>query len=155
MIHYALKCDQGHGFDSWFQSATAFDALARAGHLACSVCGSSDVKKAIMAPRVVSKLKSEAGAPDVAKSGAQEAPVPMLKSPQNDVEVQIAALRKKVEETSDYVGDDFTRQARAMHLGDVPERAIYGEARADQARSLIEDGVPLMPLPFRPRQKMS
>lgn len=153
MIHYALKCDQGHGFDSWFQSAAAFDALARGGHLACSVCGSSDVKKAIMAPRVVSK--SVADTPDVAKSEAQEAAVPMLKSPQKDVEVQIAELRKKVEETSDYVGDDFTRQARAMHLGDVPERAIYGEARADQARSLIEDGVPLLPLPFRPRRKLS
>ena len=153
MIHYALKCDQGHDFDSWFQSAAAFDALARAGHLSCSVCGSGDVKKAIMAPRVMSnsvanKVERKAGE-------TQEASVPMLKSPQNDVEIQIAELRKKVEETSEYVGNDFARQARAMHLGDVPERAIYGEARADQARSLIEDGVPLVPLPFRPRQKMS
>ena len=150
MIHYALKCDQGHDFDSWFQSAAAFDALAAAGHLACSICGSGEVKKAIMAPRVVVKTASVTPQSD---SGA--ALVPVVKSPQGDVERAVAELRKKVEETSDYVGDDFTRQARAMHLGDVPERAIYGEARLDQARSLIEDGVPLMPLPFRPRQKLS
>ena len=150
MIHYALKCDQGHDFDSWFQSAAAFDALAHAGHLACSVCGSAEVKKAIMAPRVVAK--SAADRPDEA---APEAPVPLLKTPQGDIELAVAELRKKVEETSDYVGTDFTREARAMHLGDVPERAIYGEARPDQARSLIEDGVPLLPLPFRPRQKLS
>ena len=150
MIHYALKCDQGHDFDSWFQSAAAFDVLARAGHLACNVCGSGDVKKAIMAPRVVSK--STAIKPDDAP---QDAPLPVLKTPQGDIEKAVAELRRKVEETSDYVGDDFTHQARAMHLGDVPERAIYGEARPDQARSLIEDGVPLLPLPFRPRQKMT
>ncbi len=146
MIHYALKCDKGHNFDSWFQSAAAFDALAGGGHLACSICGSGEVRKAIMAPRVVAKASS---------AKPQEASVPVLKAPQGDVEKAVAELRKKVEATSDYVGDDFTRQARAMHLGDTPERAIYGEARLDQARSLIEDGVPLLPLPFRPRQKLS
>ncbi|MGJ8616137.1 MAG: DUF1178 family protein [Sulfitobacter sp.] len=150
MIHYALKCDQGHNFESWFQSAAAFDALADAGHLSCAICGSSDVKKAIMAPRVVAK-----STPGKAALPTEDAPVPMLKSPQSDVEKAVAELRKKVEETSDYVGNDFARQARAMHLGDVPERAIYGEAKPDEARSLIDDGVPLLPLPFRPRQKMS
>jgi len=150
MIHYALKCDQGHDFESWFQSADAYDALADAGHLSCAICGSSDVKKAIMAPRVVAKSATDNPAPP-----AEDTPVPMLKSPQSDVEKAVAELRKKVEETSDYVGNDFARQARAMHLGDEPERAIYGEAKPDEARSLIDDGVPLLPLPFRPRQKMS
>ncbi len=156
MIHYALKCGNGHDFDSWFQSAAAFDALAGAGHLSCSVCGSGDVKKAIMAPRVISKstVKPTQDTP----APVETAPVPVLKTPEGsegNIENAVAELRKKVEETSDYVGKDFTDQARAMHLGDVPERAIYGEARPDQARSLIEDGVPLLPLPFRPRQKLS
>lgn len=159
MIHYALKCDQGHSFDSWFQSASAFDALAGAGHLNCAVCGSGEVKKAIMAPRVVAK---PAATPTDAAAGTSEAagnaPVPVLKKSDGagtDIENAVAELRRKVEESSDYVGKDFTDQARAMHLGDVPERAIYGEARLDQARGLIEDGVPLLPLPFRPRQKLS
>lgn len=150
MIHYALKCDQGHDFDSWFQSGSAFDALAQAGHLSCVVCGSVDIKKAIMAPRVVSKF-AETGP----NEPVEQTFVPMVKTPDGEVETAIAALRKKVEETSDYVGEDFTRQARDMHLGDVPERPIYGEANLEQARGLIEDGVPLLPLPFRPRQKLS
>lgn len=95
-----------------------------------------------MAPRV---------APKSVKSEVQTTPV--LQNPPTEVETAIAELRRKVEESSDYVGEKFTDEARAMHLGDKPERAIYGEARLDQARDLIEDGVPLMPLPFRPKQK--
>ena len=155
MIHYALNCDQGHDFDSWFQSASAFDALAQAGHLSCVVCGSVEIRKAIMAPRVVSKSTAPEQDAPLGEVPASDASVPIVKTPDREVENAIAALRKKVEETSDYVGEDFTRQAREMHLGDVPERAIYGEANLEQARGLIEDGVPLLPLPFRPRQKLS
>ncbi len=142
MIRYDLRCVQGHVFDSWFQSGGAFDALQKAGHLSCAQCGSPDVSKTVMAP-------------GVATSKQAEAPIAVLKEPTSDVEKAIAELRRKVEATADYVGTDFTREARAMHLGDAPERSIYGEARPDQARALIEDGVPLMPLPFRPKRKSS
>ncbi|KIN60311.1 DUF1178 domain containing protein [Sulfitobacter noctilucae] len=81
--------------------------------------------------------------------------LPALSAPEGQAEEALAALRKKVEENADYVGTRFAQEARAMHLGDAPERAIYGEARLDQAKELIEDGVPLMPLPFRPKQKLS
>lgn len=142
MIKYTLKCDADHHSESWFASAAAYDALEAAGHLACPQCGSSAVKKALMAPRV------RAG------EDAAEA-VPMLQEPANEVEQAMAELRRKVEETSDYVGEGFVDKARAMHAGEEPERSIYGEARLDQAKELIEDGVPLMPLPFRPKQKLS
>ena len=142
MISYALKCDQGHVFDSWFQSAAAFDALAKGGHLSCSVCGSDTVSKAVMAPRVTVSTKTPT-------------PAGSLRPTTGDAENPVAALRRKVEENAEYVGKDFTRQAREIHLGQTPERAIYGEARPDQARSLIEDGVPLIPLPFGPRRKVS
>jgi hypothetical protein len=141
MIQYALKCDEGHSFESWFQSAAAFDSLSAAGHVTCPVCGSSKVKKALMTP----------GVPAKQNKGADVTPV--LKNPPTEVEQAMAELRRQVEENSDYVGDKFADEARAMHLGDVPERSIYGEARLDQAKELIEDGVPLMPLPFRPKQK--
>ncbi len=139
MIKYALECKDGHQFESWFQSNAAFDALKKTGHLSCTVCGSGNVEKALMAPRV---------------KAADAQPVDQSASVR-DTEKALAALRRKVEETSDYVGDKFVQEARAMHLGDKPERAIYGEARLDQARSLIEDGVPLMPLPFMPKKKLS
>ncbi|KZZ30804.1 hypothetical protein A3753_09240 [Sulfitobacter sp. HI0082] len=149
MIRYALKCEAGHGFDSWFQSAAAFDSLARGGHLSCAVCGSAEVRKSLMAPRVTSS-DSVAEAPKAAEKS-----VPVLSNPPSDVEKALTALRKKVESTSDYVGKNFVREARDMHAGRTPERAIYGEARLDQARALVEEGVPLMPLPFKPKRQLS
>lgn len=139
MIQYALKCPAGHGFDSWFQSAAAFDRLAGAGMLACSICGSGQVEKSLMAPAITANLPA-------AK------PV-TLALPTTELEKHIAALRRKVEENSDYVGADFATLARAIHDGDAPERAIWGEARPDEARALIEDGIPVAPLPFLPARK--
>lgn len=138
MIHYALKCEKGHTFESWFKSAAAYDALAGSGHLSCAVCGSSKVSKAVMAPRVTTR-------PDG----------PALKDRLTDEQRAVAALRRQIEENSDYVGENFAAEARAMHLGDSPERSIYGEARADQAKALIEEGVPVLPLPFTPKKKLS
>ncbi|MFT3688158.1 DUF1178 family protein [Paenirhodobacter sp.] len=128
MIRYTLKCAQGHDFDGWFASAAAFDKLHAAGMVTCSVCGSAKVEKALMAPAV----------------RAEERP---LSAPDPRAEA-LAALRRAVEENSDYVGMNFAAEARAIHDGTAPERAIYGEARLDEARALIEDGIPVAPLPF-------
>lgn len=144
MIQYSLKCEAGHRSDSWFKSAEAYDALARAGHLSCPVCGSGKVTKALMAPRVKTSEAAE-----------EPAAHPMVTGIDPEIEKAIAALREKVEKTSDYVGDRFVAEARAIALGEKPERSIYGEARPDQARALIEEGVPVMPLPFRPKQKLT
>lgn len=139
MIQYALKCDNGHQFESWFQSASAFDALAKSGHLSCAHCGSTDVSKAIMSPRVSTNTE----APKTAG----------LTAPQTDKEKALAAMRKHVEENADYVGGNFAQEARSMYLGTTPERAIYGEANGAEAKALIEDGVPVAPLPFLPNRK--
>lgn len=141
MIQYTLKCADGHTFDSWFQSGAAFDKLAAASMVSCAVCGSARVEKSIMAPRV-----------RTARDTAQP-PAPTLSEPAHPAEQALAELRRKVEQNSDYVGMNFAAEARAMHAGDAPERSIYGEARVDEARGLIEDGIPVMPLPFRPGRK--
>ena len=135
MIRYALSCKDGHAFESWFKSASAYDALAAAGHVACPVCGTSEVGKALMAPAVAS------AAPKT------------LSDPANPMEEAMRALRRQVEENSEYVGMNFVTEARRMHAGDAPERAIYGEARPEEAKRLIEDGVPVAPLPFFPARK--
>jgi hypothetical protein len=145
MINYALKCGQGHGFDSWFQSAAAFDRLEAAGMLACAVCGSADVVKGLMAPRVVT-AENAALVPT-------ETPARQLALPTSELEKQIAELRKKVEENSTYVGGGFVAEARAIHEGTAPERSIWGEARPEEARALMEEGVPVAPLPFMPSRK--
>lgn len=163
MIQYALKCADGHAFDSWFQSAAAFEKLVLAGMVSCVVCGGSRVEKAIMTPRVrTARSAVPAGVePDLQ---AADAPVPdpnspdpnspgPLSQPAGPAERALADLRKQVEENADYVGQDFASQARAMHEGEAPSRSIYGESGVDEVRQLIEDGVPVAPLPFLPNRK--
>ncbi|MDU8910324.1 DUF1178 family protein [Aestuariicoccus sp. MJ-SS9] len=137
MIHYALKCANDHQFESWFQSAAAFDKLKSAGMVTCSVCGATDVEKAVMAPRVNARPKDEAS----------------LTKPKSPSEQALAQLKRHVEENTDYVGGNFAQEARAIHSGDAPERPIWGETRGDEAKKLIEEGVPVLPLPFTPTRK--
>jgi hypothetical protein len=134
MIRYSLTCAQSHEFDSWFQSADAWEKLSAAGMVACAVCGSTDVSKALMAPAVRHEPAS-------------------LTAAQTEAERALAALRQKIETESDYVGLSFAAEARAMHEGRTPERSIYGEARLEEARALLDDGIPVAPLPFMPRNR--
>ena len=135
MIKYALKCDDGHGFESWFASAEAYDSLLAAGHVACATCGSLKISKALMAPPVKTARTADAAPDDGDKAAA------------------LAKLRAEVEAKATYVGGNFASEARAQHLGDVPDRPSYGEAGPDEAKALIEDGVPVAPLPFIPTRK--
>ena len=137
MIRYTLKCEAEHSFESWFQSASAYEALKAAGHVTCAVCGSTSVEKAIMAPRV---------------TAARDKARPLSK-PQNKTEAQLAAMRKQVEENATYVGGSFAKEARAMYEDGVPERSIWGEAKPEEAKAQIEDGIPVAPLPIIPNRK--
>ncbi len=143
MIRYSLICPKDHAFDSWFQSASAYDALRGAGHVACPICGDGAIEKSLMAPNV--RPARHAGAGANAKSA--------LTQPQNAMESAFAEMRKQVEDNSEYVGLNFVTEVRRMHEGTIDERAIYGEAKADEARALIDDGVPVAPLPFMPTRK--
>lgn len=109
-----------------------------------------------MAPRVQTARKAATKLESTVKAKGQEVSahieLPTMAN-SNDVDTKIAALKAHVEATSDYVGDRFAKEARAMHDGEAPERAIYGEANVQEAASLIEDGVPLAPLPFIPARK--
>lgn len=133
MIRFTLHCAEGHDFESWFASGAAFDDLAARGLLSCAICGGSKVEKALMAPAVAS---------------APAVPDRPLSTPANPVEEALAALRREIEANSEYVGMNFVTEARRIHAGNAPERAIHGEAKPDEARKLIEDGVPVAPLPF-------
>ncbi len=139
MIHYDLTCPNGHNFDSWFQSAEAFDALQAAGHLSCAICGATGIEKRIMAPAV--------------RPARKAGDKPKLKEPASDLEAAMAEMRRQIEANSDYVGLNFAAEARRMHEGEIDERAIYGEAKAEDARALLEDGIPVAPLPFLPKRQ--
>ena len=145
MIQYALKCSNDHQFDSWFQSASAFDKLQNAGMVTCAICGVAQVEKVLMAPAVRPARK-------IAETSGPKSPGP-LSAPATPAEQMIADMREKVEANSEYVGGEFAQKARAMHNGDAPEASIYGEANLEDAKKLVEDGVPVLPLPFRPSRK--
>lgn len=141
MIRYALRCQKDHAFDSWFASAAAYDDLAGRDLVACPVCGSTQVSKALMTPAL---------RPETA-----EAPPAPLSAPASPVEEAIEALRRQIEENTVDVGRNFVTEARRMHEGLAPERAIRGEAKLEEARKLLEDGIPVTPLPFLPRGKVN
>ena len=155
MIKFTLKCDQGHSFESWFSSGDAFETLLSAGHLNCAVCGTQDVKKSLMAPRVRparNALDQGVSEHTLEPTSETEAGPMALSQPGSEAEAALLKLRKEVEKNSDYVGGNFAKEARAMHLGDAPERSIYGTAKVEDAKALIEDGVSVLPLPFIPKE---
>jgi hypothetical protein len=143
MIRYHLSCEHGHGFDSWFRSGADFDALRAAGRLTCPDCGSPKVDKALMTPEV-----------QPSRNRGDERR-PLSGPPRTERERALAELRRRIEEDTEYVGMRFAAEARAIHAGEAPERPIWGEARSDEARRLIEEGVPVAPLPFLPRPKVN
>ncbi|MCY4303851.1 MAG: DUF1178 family protein [Aestuariivita sp.] len=144
MIQYSLKCTNGHRFDSWFKSAEAYDKLLAAGMISCAICGSHDVQKSIMAPQV----RTTKGEKEASKT-----PSVPLSAPSTKSEKALAEVKKYIEKNSCYVGSEFASKARAMHEGDLPERVIHGEARVEEARQLVDDGIPITPLPFMPTRK--
>ena len=138
MIRFSLKCSQDHSFESWFQSSEAYENLAAAGMLSCIDCGDSRIVKSLMTPKLSSiKTKSKTS----------------LTAPKSDQEKALAKLKAEIEKNSDYVGMNFVSEARAMHDGEQPTRSIYGEARPEEAKALIEDGIRVAPLPFMPKRQ--
>ena len=133
MIKYGLTCAKAHEFEGWFSDSAAYDEQAAAGQLACPVCGSKKVEKMLMAPQVAGgRKKSAARMTEMAKA----------------VRSELRAIRAHVEANSDYVGDRFAHEARAIHYGDADERNIYGEATAEDAQSLTDEGIEVTAIPW-------
>lgn len=163
MIRYALACDHGHSFEAWFRSSSDFDGQAERGLLSCPACGSSEVRKALMAPKVVSREASAARstpatAETVESAAAQaeaSAPVQAANVPPGAEEIvaRLRELKRQLVESSENVGNRFPEEARRMHYGEAPHRSVYGEASPDEARALIEEGVGIMPLPVLPEER--
>ncbi len=142
MIRYDLRCSEGHAFEAWFGSAAAYDEQSARGLVSCALCGATKVEKALMAPGVPVKGN---------RREAQAAPMLSAPAPAEIVE-KLAALRREIEAKSTWVGRRFAEEARAMHLGEAEARPIHGEATGEEAKALIEEGVPVAPLPFLPRR---
>ena len=145
MIHYALTCDQAHEFESWFPSVVSFEEQQEKGLLICPVCGSSRVDRQVMAPSVVSSSGT-----DVISKDQSEKPVSLLSEKEQKIREVFREFREHIQKNSEHVGERFPEEARKMHYGEVEYRSIYGETSFEEARSLVEEGIDVMPLPRMP-----
>ena len=152
MILYNLICERHHEFESWFPSSAAYDKQAKRGLISCPSCGSAKVEKAIMAPRLARKDKSRSVAP--AEETAQaSSPVAMLSPQEQEFRKKLKELREHLTANADNVGKKFPEEARKMHYGEVEHRSIYGEATAQDAKALHEEGIEFHPLPVLPEER--
>ncbi|MGH6838053.1 MAG: DUF1178 family protein [Methylocella sp.] len=148
MIKFALLCARGHEFQSWFQSSEAFDTQVKTGLVLCPLCQATEVTKAVMAPAIAGRGDAErAKIPVQAQSQTK---VALLDRHDLQSRAMINAFRKRLFEQADDVGTRFAEEARNIHEGLVPERAIHGQASIGDARALIEEGVAVLPVPPSP-----
>ncbi len=155
MIHYNLRCDEGHEFDSWFNSSAGFEKQAKRGLLECPHCGSAKVDRALMTPNVPRKGRITADKPPPAPATP---PVPSAQAVEkmaehlpDQVRSMLQKLRAEVEKNCDYVGPEFAEEARRIAKGETDPRGIYGETTAEEAEALAEEGIDIARIPWVPR----
>lgn len=154
MIKFALRCANGHGFESWFQSGAAFEAQTAAGLVACPACQTAAVEKAIMAPALARGPTAAPAAPPEAPAAppgpAPAGPLALLSAADGERRALIVELRRRILEQSTDLGGKFADEALKIHQGLAPDRAIHGEASFADATRLMEEGVFIMPIPRLP-----
>ena len=160
MIQYALACDKGHTFESWFQNSAAYDKQAKRKLIECPACGSLKVEKAIMAPRLARNDKStsiavreEAASAHADATTPDSSPVAMISPQEHEFRKKLKELRDHLTANADNVGKKFPEEARKMHYGETEHRSIYGEASAEDAKELHEEGIAFHPLPVLPDER--
>lgn len=148
MIRYRLRCKKGHEFDAWFASSSAFEKQAKAKLLNCAKCGSTQVAKALMAPKVAKRTAKEKSAKEPSREAAK--PETHRVAAHGELMAAMRKLRAEIEAKSEYVGPRFSDEARKIHYAEVPARGIHGEATAEEAKALSEEGIEFFPLPILP-----
>jgi hypothetical protein len=152
MIKYALVCDKGHDFESWFADSAAYDKQAKRKLIACPQCGSAKVQKALMTPRLSATARKHkapiaAPGPEAPQMPAPAAPVAMISPQEQAIRSKLKELRDQLTKNADNVGVKFPEEARKMHYGEIEHRSIYGVASPKDAKELIDEGVDVHPLP--------
>jgi hypothetical protein len=160
MIRYALVCEQGHGFESWFQDSAAYEKQVEHGLVTCPHCASVKVEKAIMAPRLSAsakkrgaRIETPAANVEAAATPPAPAPVAMISPQEQEFRAKLKELRDHLIKNADNVGAKFPDEARKMHYGETEHRSIYGVASPEEAKDLSEEGIEFHPLPPLPDER--
>ncbi|MER0239882.1 DUF1178 family protein [Fulvimarina sp. MAC8] len=163
MIHFALKCCDGHRFDGWFRSTSDFETQLSRGLVTCTYCGETNVEKALMRPAIglnaktdaskeASDTQSESTSGSVTTVAAETPPdqnLAKMKELWSALQTEVRALRKK----SEYVGTKFAEEARRVHYGESTKKGVYGEASREEVKALHEEGIMAFPMPALPEDK--
>jgi hypothetical protein len=155
MILYRLKCKKGHEFEAWFANSGAFDSQEKRGQLSCPSCGTPRVSKALMAPSIAKRAKTKVPAKPAEERGPEAPAKPETQrvAAHRELAAAMRKLRAEIEAKSEYVGPRFSEEARKIHYEEVPARGIHGEATADEAKALKEEGIEFYPLPILPEDQ--
>ncbi len=159
MIRYALACENGHEFESWFPSSAAYDSQVARGLVACPVCNGTKVEKQIMRPSLARSEpapKAETAAAPEPRAPQPEPPpqpVAVFSERERELRAMVKAFREHVVKNAENVGGQFPDEARKMHYGEIEHRSIYGEASRDEVKELLDEGVELHPLPMLPDER--
>ncbi len=129
MIKFGIKCQNGHSFESWFKSGLDFEKLHKAKLISCEFCGSTDVEKTIMSPRISSKRADQTEKPA-------------------DTEQMLKKISEYIRNNAEHVDDNFANEARMMHLGESDKRMIVGQTSVKEAKELHDEGIPVAPIPW-------
>ena len=162
MIKYQLICDKSHEFEGWFGNSATFESQQESGLLTCPVCGSADVRRALMAPNLASPKTRKT---DLAEPSVQPEPQPQPQAPQQasaalppaaarkmqELMSEMRALQTRIREECRDVGNDFAEEARKIHYGEVEPEGIYGQATAEEREALDEEGIEIMDMPWLPK----
>ena len=164
MIKYQLICDKSHEFEGWFGDSAAFESQQESGLLTCPVCGSADVRRALMAPNLASPKTRKTDLTEQQPS-AQPEPQPQPQAPQQasaalppaaarkmqELMSEMRALQTRIREECRDVGNDFAEEARKIHYGEVEPEGIYGQATVEEREALDEEGIEIMDMPWLPK----
>ena len=123
MILFNLTCASGHEFEAWFRNGEAYGEQADAGAIACPSCGATEIRKAPMAPSVSRGVAKRHDA--------------------------LSDLRRLVESKFENVGEKFADEARQIHYGEAEARPIFGQATAEEIKDLLDEEIPVLPLPVK------
>ena len=143
MIHYRLRCADGHEFEGWFRDSLAFDDQSERGLLSCPQCGATEVRRGLMAPFLSAGRRPAEPAAPTAQAAAAVLP--------DQLRAALQRMRAEIERRCDDVGDEFVEAARRLHRGEDPPRGIYGQASETECEALAEEGIEVTCIPWLPR----
>lgn len=153
MIKFSLRCEEGHEFEAWFASGDAFEQQKANGELCCPACNSSDVDKALMAPRISKSPRTE---PQFSNSAGTDSTSQSLTTSTGLSPESLSMLRelkKRIVDDAEYVGPKFAEEARRIHYEETEKKGVWGEASLEDARDLIDEGIEILPIPVLPEDQ--